>query len=141
MTDIRHLLGRRYYPPYGGNNYCYPRYDPTCPVHLVAQLSSIVSTLYSYGAYQNGPFTVQNGGATFPATFPGYQTTATTSNSYSPGCPWNLITGLLGQILQYVSQMQASTSTTTAGNSIFPIYGVSPPPIGIGPTPGQYSGK
>ena len=140
MTDIRHLLPRRYYPPYGSNNW-YPGYGPTCPVHLVGQLSSIISTLYSYGAYQNGPSTAQNGASTFPSIFPGYQTSATTSNSYSPGCPWNLITEMLGQILQYVSQMQASTLTTTAGNSIYPIYGVSPPPIGIGPPPGQYSGK
>ena len=137
MTDVRHLLGRRYYPPYGGNNYWYSRYDPTCPVHLVAQLSSIVSNLYSYGAYQNGPSRTPNA---FPVTFPGYQT-ATTSNSYNPGCPWDMITGMIGQILQYVLQMQASTATATTGSSIYPIYGVSPPPIGTGPLPGVYSGK
>ena len=130
--------------PVNGFGYGYGYGDRSCPVSLLWQLSSIVSTLYGYGqdysAYggAGGLYAGSSYGQRYSpmSAAQGFQTTPLTGNPYNPTCPWPLINGMIAQIQTYVNQLQSAQRGSVSASNPFPFTGVSPLSSGVPGLPG-----
>ena len=133
-------MGRTW--PVNGFGYGYG--DRSCPVSLLWELSSIVSTLYGYGqdysAYggAGGLYAGSSYGQRYSpmSAAQGFQTTPLTGNPYNPTCPWPLINGMIAQIQTYVNQLQSAQTGSVSASNPFPFTGVSPLSSGVPGLPG-----
>ena len=123
--------------------------DRSCPVSLLWELSSIVSTLYGYGQdYSALSGAALYGGSSYGQSFSplsaaqGFQRTSpipgsvyNANNPYNPTCPWPLINGMIAQIQTYVNQLQSAQTGSVSANNPFP-FGYSPFSRGVPGVPG-----
>ena len=130
MSSPYDVVGGGYYGGWYG--------DRSCPVSLLSQLSSIVSTLFGYGQ-DYSPYTGVFAGSSIGQSYSplsaarGYQTTG---NPYNPTCPWPLINGMIAQIQTYVNQLQSAQTGSVSASNPFPFTGVSPLSRGVPGLPG-----